>query len=117
MLTGGLTLFLFLAYNLLAYMFETMKHVVNGLIGYTQEGSKFVFGTLGAPEVTIPVVGGRMALGEEVFASTIQAGVVVGNLPTEELDEAEIELTYAQLLSYEQGRIRLVVPTTIAPRW
>lgn len=28
-----------------------------------------------------------------------------------------IELTYAQLLSFEQGRIRLVVPTTIAPRF
>jgi Ca-activated chloride channel homolog len=32
-------------------------------------------------------------------------------------EEAVIELTYAQLLSYEQGRIRLVVPTTIAPRY
>ena len=32
-------------------------------------------------------------------------------------EEAVIELTYAQLLSFEQGRIRLVVPTTIAPRY
>lgn len=32
-------------------------------------------------------------------------------------EEAIIELTYAQLLSFEQGRIRLVVPTTIAPRY
>ena len=31
------------------------------------------------------------ALGEEVFASTIQAGVVVGDVPPDELDEAEIE--------------------------
>jgi CNT family concentrative nucleoside transporter len=37
-----------LAYNLLAYIFETMKHIVNNLIGYSQEGSKFVFGALGA---------------------------------------------------------------------
>jgi CNT family concentrative nucleoside transporter len=41
-------LFLMLAYNLLAYIFETMKHIVNNLIGYSQEGSKFVFGALGA---------------------------------------------------------------------
>lgn len=32
-------------------------------------------------------------------------------------EEAQIELSYAQLLSFEQGRIRLVVPTTIAPRF
>jgi len=32
-------------------------------------------------------------------------------------EEATIELRYAQLLSFEQGRIRLVVPTTIAPRY
>lgn len=44
---GVATLVLFLAYNLLAYLFETMKHVVNSLIGYTGEGSKFVFGELG----------------------------------------------------------------------
>jgi len=41
------TLYLFLAFNLLKYLFETMKHVVNGLIGYTGVGSKFVFGELG----------------------------------------------------------------------
>lgn len=32
-------------------------------------------------------------------------------------EAAVIELTYAQLLSFDQGRIRLVVPTTIAPRY
>lgn len=32
-------------------------------------------------------------------------------------EEAKIELSYAQLLSFEQGRIRLVLPTTIAPRF
>lgn len=32
-------------------------------------------------------------------------------------EEAKIELTYAQLLSFEQGRIRMVLPTTIAPRF
>ncbi len=44
---GLVTLYLFLAFNLLKYLFETMKHIVNGLIGYTGEGSKFVFGELG----------------------------------------------------------------------
>ena len=32
-------------------------------------------------------------------------------------EEAVVEITYAQLLSFEQDRIRLVVPTTIAPRY
>lgn len=45
---GVAALFLMLAYNLLAYIFETMKHIVNNLIGYSQEGSEFVFGALGA---------------------------------------------------------------------
>ncbi len=47
---GVASLYLFLAYNLLAYLFEQMKHVVNKLIGYTAEGSKFVFGPLGADQ-------------------------------------------------------------------
>ncbi|MEO8033857.1 MAG: nucleoside transporter C-terminal domain-containing protein, partial [Acidobacteriota bacterium] len=38
---------LFLAYNLLKYLFENLKEVVNSLIAYTNEGSKFVFGPLG----------------------------------------------------------------------
>ena len=32
-------------------------------------------------------------------------------------EEAVIELDYAQLLAFEQGRVRLVIPTTIAPRY
>ncbi len=32
-------------------------------------------------------------------------------------EEAVVEVRYAQLLSFEQGRVRLVVPTTIAPRY
>jgi len=47
---GIASLYLFLAYNLLAYLFEQMKHVVNKLISYTAEGSKFVFGNLGSGE-------------------------------------------------------------------
>jgi PPM family protein phosphatase len=37
------------------------------------------------------------SLGEEVFASTIQAGVAVGELPTDELDEAEIERSIKEI--------------------
>ena len=40
---------LFLAYNLLAFLFENLKEVVTQLISYTAEGSKFVFGALGDP--------------------------------------------------------------------
>jgi serine/threonine protein phosphatase PrpC len=37
------------------------------------------------------------SLGEEVFASTIQAGVAVGDLPPDELDEAEIERSIKEI--------------------
>ena len=38
--------YLFLTFNLLAYIFETMKHVVTQLIAYTVVGAEFVFGPL-----------------------------------------------------------------------
>jgi CNT family concentrative nucleoside transporter len=44
---GVVTLYLFLTWNLLSYLFETMKGIVNVLIGYTGVGSQFVFGELG----------------------------------------------------------------------
>jgi concentrative nucleoside transporter, CNT family len=47
---GVVSLYLFLTFNLLAYLFERLKEVVNKLIGYTAEGSKFVFGPLGDPK-------------------------------------------------------------------
>lgn len=46
---GVFSFAVFLAYNLLAYLFESLKNVITELIGYTAEGSKFVFGTLGDP--------------------------------------------------------------------
>lgn len=46
---GLYTVYLFLAYNLLAYLFENLKDVVNHLIEYTAAGSAFVFGPLGDP--------------------------------------------------------------------
>jgi CNT family concentrative nucleoside transporter len=44
---GVFALYLFLTFNLLAYIFEKMKEIVNNLIGYTKEGATFVFGKLG----------------------------------------------------------------------
>jgi CNT family concentrative nucleoside transporter len=61
------SLFLFLAYNLLAYLFETMKHVVNSLIGYTQEGSKFVFGTLGDQNTSLGFIFATQVLPTIIF--------------------------------------------------
>ena len=47
-----LSAILFLAYNLLAFLFQNLKNVVTELISYTAEGSKFVFGPLGDPANT-----------------------------------------------------------------
>jgi concentrative nucleoside transporter, CNT family len=49
---GAVSAVLFLAFNLLKYLFENLKEVVNKLIAYTQEGSKFVFGSVGDPANT-----------------------------------------------------------------
>src|SRR5688500_15761020 len=68
---GVFTLYLFLAFNLLAYMFETMKHVVNGLIGYTQEGSKFVFGELGSQNSKLGFVFATQVLPTIIFIASI----------------------------------------------
>ena len=51
---AAITLYLFLAYNLLAFLFQNLKEVVNQLIAYTAEGSKFVFGALGDPGSKVP---------------------------------------------------------------
>jgi concentrative nucleoside transporter, CNT family len=40
---------LFLAYNLMAFLFQNLKDVVTHLISYTAQGSTFVFGPLGDP--------------------------------------------------------------------
>ncbi|HKO56231.1 MAG TPA: nucleoside transporter C-terminal domain-containing protein [Thermoanaerobaculia bacterium] len=66
--------YLFLAYNLLAYLFENLKEVVNKLIGYTAEGSKFVFGPLGDPaSKSIGFVFATMVLPTIIFIASIFA--------------------------------------------
>lgn len=67
------SLFFLLAYNLLAYLFETMKHVVNGLIGYTQEGSKFVFGELGSQSSKLGFIFATQVLPTIIFIASIFA--------------------------------------------
>ncbi|HUP63361.1 MAG TPA: nucleoside transporter C-terminal domain-containing protein [Thermoanaerobaculia bacterium] len=66
-------LYLFLAFNLLAYIFEQMKGVVNKLIGYTQEGSKFVFGKLGGPDESIGFIFATQVLPTIIFIASIFA--------------------------------------------
>lgn len=46
---GVIALYLFVVYNLLAFLFETLKGVVTRFIAYSAEGSSFVFGELGVP--------------------------------------------------------------------
>ena len=43
---GVVTLFFFLVFNLLAFMFETLKDIVTDLIGFTAKGAAFVFGKI-----------------------------------------------------------------------
>ena len=70
---GVFSLYLFLAFNLLAYLFETMKSVVNRLIGYTAEGAKFVFGELGAADGRIGFVFATQVLPTIIFIASIFA--------------------------------------------
>ena len=70
---GVFSLYLFLAFNLLAYLFETMKGIVNKLIGYTQEGATFVFGDLGAANSKIGFVFATQVLPTIIFIASIFA--------------------------------------------
>ena len=70
---GVFTLYLFLAFNLLAFIFENMKEVVNRLIGYTGEGAKFVFGQLGTADSSIGFVFATQVLPTIIFIASIFA--------------------------------------------
>ena len=69
-LLGG---FLLLAYNLLAYLFETMRTVVNALIGYTAEGAQFVFGDLARQDGPVGFVFATQVLPTIIFIASIFA--------------------------------------------
>ncbi|HUR81179.1 MAG TPA: nucleoside transporter C-terminal domain-containing protein [Thermoanaerobaculia bacterium] len=70
---GIFALLIFLAYNLLRYLFETMKHVVTSLIAYTEEGSKFVFGALGAQNGNMGFIFATQVLPTIIFIASIFA--------------------------------------------
>jgi CNT family concentrative nucleoside transporter len=70
---GAVAAVLFLGYNLLAYLFENMKYVVNKLIGYTAEGSKFVFGVLGASDSNLGFIFATQVLPTIIFIASIFA--------------------------------------------
>ncbi|MGZ4809559.1 MAG: NupC/NupG family nucleoside CNT transporter [Thermoanaerobaculia bacterium] len=71
---GVIAAVLMLAYNLLKYLFENMKEVVNKLIAYTQEGSKFVFGSVGDPaNKTVGFVFATQVLPTIIFIASIFA--------------------------------------------
>jgi CNT family concentrative nucleoside transporter len=67
------SLFLFLAFNLLAFLFENMKEVINKLIGYTTEGATFVFGELGNGSGKLGFVFATQVLPTIIFIASIFA--------------------------------------------
>ena len=70
---GIFALYIFLAFNLLAFLFEQMKEVVNRLIGFTAEGSKFVFGNLAVGDPPIGFVFAAQVLPTIIFIASIFA--------------------------------------------
>jgi concentrative nucleoside transporter, CNT family len=70
---GIISFYLFLTYNLLAFLFENMKGVVNRLIGYTQDGSTFVFGDLGAGNSKAGFIFATQVLPTIIFIASIFA--------------------------------------------
>src|ERR1051326_3822387 len=69
---GVVSLYLFLTFNLLAYLFERLKDIVNNLMSYTAEGSKFVFGPLGASGAESPSVAASIFMGQTEAPLTIR---------------------------------------------
>jgi len=71
---GAFAAVIFLAYNLLKYLFENMKEAVNKLIAYTQVGSAFVFGSIGDPaNKTVGFVFATQVLPTIIFIASIFA--------------------------------------------
>jgi len=73
MVFGVFTLYLFLTFNLLAFLFETMKEVVNRLIAFTAEGAKFVFGSLAVGDQPIGFVFAAQVLPTIIFIASVFA--------------------------------------------
>ncbi|HVR37795.1 MAG TPA: nucleoside transporter C-terminal domain-containing protein [Thermoanaerobaculia bacterium] len=69
---GVAATYFFLTFNLLHFIFVTMKHVVTKLIGFTAEGAKLVFGPLGDP-ATLGVIFATQILPTIIFIASIFA--------------------------------------------
>lgn len=65
--------FLLLAYNLLAYLFETMRTVVNALINFSGDGASFVFGNLAKSDGPAGFVFAFQVLPTIIFIASIFA--------------------------------------------
>ncbi|HXG57965.1 MAG TPA: nucleoside transporter C-terminal domain-containing protein [Thermoanaerobaculia bacterium] len=70
---GAVSAWILLGCNLLAYLFETMRDIVNTLIGYTGEGARFVFGPLGDENNTIGFIFATRVLPTIIFIASIFA--------------------------------------------
>jgi len=70
---GVFCLYFFLAFNLLAFVFQRMKDAVNHLIGYTQVGSEFVFGELGKGNSSLGFIFATQVLPTIIFIASIFA--------------------------------------------
>jgi CNT family concentrative nucleoside transporter len=70
---GAFALLMFLAYNLLKFLFANLKEVVNQLIDYTAAGSAFVFGPLGDPKANFGFVFACRVLPTIIFIASIFA--------------------------------------------
>lgn len=70
---GIVSAYLLLGHNLLAFLFETVRDIVDKLISYTGEGSKFVFGPLGDAESTIGFIFATRVLPTIIFIASIFA--------------------------------------------
>lgn len=70
---GVFAAYLFLTFNLLRFLFEKMKDVVNSLIAFTAEGAKFVFGSLATGEQPIGFVFVAQVLPTIIFIASVFA--------------------------------------------
>ena len=70
---GVASAYLFLTFNLLAFLFENMKEIINQLINYTAEGAQFVFGTLAKADTPVGFVFAFQVLPTIIFIASIFA--------------------------------------------
>jgi CNT family concentrative nucleoside transporter len=70
---GIFTAVLFLVFNLLAFIFETLKDVVTNLIAFSAKGAEFVFGSLASDKGSVGFVFAFQVLPTIIFIASIFA--------------------------------------------